>query len=407
MQTTDDPTSSAPVALSPVPRRARRMRVIHVVKTNDGAEWARRLVREQRHRGHEVDLVVPAEGSLAERARADGTPVHVLGDHFSPARPAALARAVAGLGRIVEAERPDFLQLHHVVTALSARLALRRVAPRRVFMVHGPLHLEHRPSRWLDLATAGEGDYWITTCRAVRDMYLRFGVPPGRLFQTYTGTDVDLFRRETARARARIDLRSAYGIPASTAIVGMVAYIYAPKAYLGHRRGIKGHEDLIDAVRLLRERGRDCALVFVGGAWVGAVHYEERLMRHARRALGDRAIFLGNRPDVGGLYVQFDVAVHPSHSENLGGAPESLMLGVPTVATSVGGLPELVQDGRTGWLAPPKDPVALADAIEAALSNPAEARRRSEEGERLARRMFDIRSMADSVLGFYDAILAR
>jgi glycosyltransferase involved in cell wall biosynthesis len=187
----------------------------------------------------------------------------------------------------------------------------------------------------------------------------------------------------------------------------MVAYMYAPRTYLGQTRGIKGHEDLIDAVQLLRGRGLDCAVVFVGGAWGGAAWYEERLRRYAQRVLGDRAIFLGNRPDVGGLYVQFDLAVHPSHTENLGGAPESLMLGVPTVAAAVGGLPELVQDGRTGWLAPPKDPAALADAIEAVLSNPAEARRRTVEGERLARRMFDVRGMAESVLGFYDAILAR
>ena len=107
------------------------------------------------------------------------------------------------------------------------------------------------------------------------------------------------------------------------------------------------------------------------------------------------------------LYADFDVVAHPSHSENVGGAAESQLLAVPTIASNVGGFPDLVKPGETGWLVPPKDPDALARAIGDALGDPLRAKRYADQGQVLASKLFDVRSTSREILGIYTDILER
>ena len=128
---------------------------------------------------------------------------------------------------------------------------------------------------------------------------------------------------------------------------------------------------------------------------------------YARERCPEGVVFLGPRKDVPALYPDVDVAVHPSHSENVGGAVESLLLGRPTIATNVGGFPDLVREGETGWLVPARDPKRLAGAIVGALRGPERAIDMARRGRELARRMFDVRSCARDVLGAYQRIARR
>jgi glycosyltransferase involved in cell wall biosynthesis len=281
------------------------------------------------------------------------------------------------------------------------RLALGKSHPiPRLFQVPGPLHLEHPLFREAEVRSAGPQDAWIGSCRWTCRRYVESGIAPERVFLAYYGSDPDQFVLGN-----RGKLRAELEIPESTAIVGMVAYMYAPKRYLGQRRGLKGHEDLIDALATCRNQGLDVVGVFVGGAWNYATGYEEAVRAYAQDRLGDRAYFLGTRNNVADLYPDFSVAVHPSHSENLGGAAESLMLGVPTIASNVGGFPDIVKDGETGWLVPAKSPDALADAIAEAVTKPLEAERRAANGRELARSLLDIRQNAHDVLRAYEQVL--
>lgn len=219
---------------------------------------------------------------------------------------------------------------------------------------------------------------------------------------SYYGSDLDDIRvREPGR------LRSELGISRLTQIVGMVAFMYGPKRYLGQSRGLKGHEDLIDALAILRSQGRDVVGVFVGGAWAGATEYEQRVRAYGENRLGKAAYFLGSRQDVPYLYPDFDVVAHPSHSENVGGAAESQLLATPTVATNIGGFPDLVIPGETGWLVPTKNPRELARALAEALNDPVTAKRFATNGQALATELFDVRRTGKEVLGIYEQILSR
>jgi glycosyltransferase involved in cell wall biosynthesis len=377
------------------------MKVLHLLKTSTGATWALRQMRELVRAGVEVHAAMP-DGELVEQYKAAGVHVHVLKLSIPLASPHHWPRVAGRMRRLVADVGPDLIHSHFVGTTLTMRLALGRShAIPRIYQVPGPLHLEHAWTRRAELATAGPADFWVGSCRWTCDAYRANGVPEQRTFLAYYGTDIDRYVPQPPGT-----IRRLLPVRSDTRIIGMVAHIYAPKRWLGQRRGLKGHEDLIDAVAQLRNDGDDVLCVIVGGAWSGARAYEARVREYARDRAGSSVVFLGNRDDVPALYSDMDVAVHPSYSENVGGAVESLLLGIPTVATAVGGHPDLVRHGETGWLVPPRSPAPLVAAIRNALADPANARRLACKGQRLARSLFDVRTTSALIMDIYGRVLS-
>jgi glycosyltransferase involved in cell wall biosynthesis len=380
---------------------SRPPRVLHLVKTSTGATWALRQMRELVTSGCEVHVALPDGEGLAARYREAGVTVHVASTDLPLRRPSLLLPRLRGLRRLVRRVAPDLIHSHFVGTTVMTRLAIGRSrTPRRLFQVAGPLHLEHWAPRRVELGTAGASDVWVATCRRTRELYLENGVAPHRVHLSYYGIDIPAAFPENTRA-----LRAELGVPEDRKLVGMVAYMYPPRPLLGERRGLKGHEDLVEALVFCRQWGLDVEGVFVGAAWDGARSYEERVRAHAARRLGPHAVFLGTRQDVASLYSQLDVAVHPSHSENVGGAGESLLARVPTVATAVGGLSDFVVPGETGWLVPPRNPAALAAAIADALSDPGRSRALAQSGRRLVAERLDVRKTAREIRSLYEHLL--
>lgn len=368
------------------------MKVLHLVKTSDGAVWAFREMRELINLGIEVHAAIPLGGKNTPKYEEAGVILHPI--DYSLKRP---ARTIKKLRNIVRDIQPDIIHSHFVQTTLLMRLGLRKYNIPRIFQVAGPLHLEHFFTRKLDLWTANKDDYWIPTCKWVYDIYKKNGVAEKRMILSRYGGE------RTPREYTKGLLRSELGLKDSDIIVGMVAYMYAPKRYLGQKRGIKGHEDFIDAISILSEKYDNLYGVCVGGAWNGAVKYENQIRQYAKKK-SDKVYILGTRTNVPDLYQDFNVAVHPSHSENLGGAAESLYLGIPTVATNVGGFPDIVIDGETGYLAWPKDPVSLAKAIEKTLVDYKHAKEMALKGKELVCQQ-SVYSTTKQVAEFYHQIL--
>jgi glycosyltransferase involved in cell wall biosynthesis len=152
-------------------------------------------------------------------------------------------------------------------------------------------------------------------------------------------------------------VRPELGIPDDAPVVGTVVSMRPQKAL----------EVMIDAVVLLRERLPAVRLVVVGDgdSRAGWEAYA------AERGLGETALFLGVRTDVQALIESFDVSTLSSDFE---GTPlfvlESMAQRTPVVSTAVGGLPDVIEDGVSGVLVPPRDPRALADALAALLEDP-------------------------------------
>ncbi|MBI4773109.1 MAG: glycosyltransferase family 4 protein [Deltaproteobacteria bacterium] len=377
------------------------MKILHLLKTSLGAAWALRQMRELVRLGVEVHVALPGGGPLIDKCQESGIHTHVDQFDFPVGRPWRLAPKIRSLRRLVKEIAPDLIHSHFVGTTLTMRTALRGYSGvPRVFQVPGPLHLEYPFFSHAEMALADRRDYWIASCRWTRNRYLELGIPRDRVFLSYYGVDLNQFTTGN-----RGTLRAELGLASDTKMVGMVAFMYAPKRYLGQTRGLKGHEDLIDAIRICLDRGVRLTGIFVGGPWNNCIEYEGKLRRYAELKCGDYVRFLGTRSDIANLYSGMDLAVHPSHSENVGGALESLLMGVPTIAANVGGIPDLVSHGETGWLVPAKNPPKLAATIGYALEHLEAGKEMALVGRERAMKLFDAERTSKEIYDIYTRIL--
>ena len=377
------------------------MRVLQLIKTSDGAAWAARQCRELVGLGVDVHVALPdTEGLVMGLWAQSGATVHVVDTDLPVRRPWRVPARLRGLRQLVGVVRPDLVHSHFVGTTLTARAALRGVSVPRIFQVPGPLHLEHRLPRTVEVSSANSADTWIASSEAIRRRYVAAGIDPARIGVSYYGFDAH-------EPPAAGSLRARLSLPPEARIVGNVNLMYPPKRHLGQAVGIKAHEDVIDALAAVVCRRDDVVGVIVGGAWGGATWYEDVLRERAQAKAGDRIRFTGRLPyeEAVAVWADFELAVHVPTSENCGGVVEPLAAGVPVIASDVGGLPEVVVDGQTGWTVPVRDPGALAMAIHAALDDPEEALRRAREGQRLVATMFDVRRTSRTVHAIYEAVL--
>ena len=379
------------------------MKVLHLVKTAVGASWVFHQVRVLGSLGIQVVVALPSttEGFAPLYQQAGATVVKV-NVNFRAQHLWRVPTIVAACRELVREVKPDVVHSHHVGTAFALRVALGKESRiPHIFQVPGPLHLEHGAFAALDTWLAGPHDYWIATCQWTRHKYAELGVPAGRVFLAYAGTDLRPFAGvRTGRLRRQL------GISDEVPLIGMVSYMYAPVWFLGQTRGLKGHEDFMAALALARRIRPDIRGVIIGGPWGDATWYEQRLRKLGAKTSDGSLNFCGHRKDVPSIYPDLDLAVVPSHSENCGGALEPLLSGIPVVATTVGGLPDLIEHGVTGWLVPPRNPKALAGAILDALGNQKEARRRAIQGQGRAKNLFDIEKVGREVAAIYEQVLS-
>lgn len=376
------------------------MRVLHLLKTAIGATWALHQVRELIRLGIAIDVAMP-DGPMCARFADVGAVVHRINVDLAAHRPWRLPQLLTMTRELVDRVRPDLVHSHFVGTTATMRLALADRELPRIFQVPGPLHLEHPLFAHAERSLAGPQDHWIAACEWTRLAYRRLGVAARRISLSYYTTDLSRF---TPGSRDGA-LHHALGLAPHIPLIGMVAHCYPPKRHLGQRRGLKGHEDFIDALARCRTQGSEAVGVVVGSAWGGATWYEQEVQRYAEHRCPGGIRFLGHRDDVPDLYRAFTLAVHPSHSENVGGALESSLMAVPTIATDVGGFPDLIHPGRTGWLVPPGDPPALGRAILAALADPTRASALANAARAQALDQFSPTRLGREVRDIYQRIL--
>jgi len=182
--------------------------------------------------------------------------------------------------------------------------------------------------------------------------------------------------------------RASLGAANGELVIGSVGCLAARKDY----------GTLLEALATLERSGRRFHAALVGDG------PEREALEQRARELGvsARTTFLGERADVERLLPAMDVFVLSSREEGIPNALlEAMAAGRPSVATAVGGTPEVLEDGVTGWLVPPADPAALAAALEQTLADPDEARRRGEAARRATEEKMSIDAMVRRHEEFY------
>ena len=330
-------------------------------------------------RGWRVLLAGQPGAAFTERARQLGIDVVEV-----PMRGAWDLSAVARLARLVRNEGVGLVHTHSSVDGWVGGLAARIARVPVVRTRHVSIRIRRRLNpvyRWL-------ADRVITSGEAIRGIVIASGVSAARVVAVPAG--VDLAEMDRA-GKAPDALSRSLGL--ARPVIGSVAMF----------RGSKGHAHLLDAFAMVRERWPTARLLLVGDGirrrWV------EGLARE--RGLGDAVVFTGFRSDVPDLLRIMDCFVLASTRTE--GVPQSLLQAfaarVPAVASSVGGIPEVVTDKETGILVAPEDAAALARGIEAVLDDPAGAAERAAAARRLVEERFSHATSVGRLLAIYESLL--
>ena len=374
-----------PVARPPLPG-GQRIRVVEVLATgtNGGAqEHLYNLVTRVDRSRYELSVVSLSGGSAVRKLRRAGVPVLVIDE-------ADDAIAVGALAAHLAEVRPDVVHNHMFraeTVGTRAVMALAGIGHRRPYVV-GTVHssrVRSREDRDELARLTPEMDRLIAVSKAIVAKIEHEGRATVPVDLIYNGVDLQRYDHQEPCCT----LRDEYGMEAGAAIVGVVARLEPEK----------GHPTLLEAWPLvLREVANAYLLV------VGEGRDRETLEQQARDLrIAHRVVFTGRRDDVPAVTAALDCAVLPSYREAQGlTILEAMALSRPVVATNVGGIPEMIDDGVTGLLVPPHDAPALAAAITRVLVDHPFADTIARAGHDLVHDRFCVELMARAIETIYD-----
>ena len=345
---------------------ARICRIIGRLNIGGPAIHAILLAEGLRSRGYETVLVSgqegPREGSLRDRAVQKGVAPLFLRELGREVRPGRDLLALCKLVRLLRQQQPEIVHTHTAKAGALGRIAAKIVGtPLVVHTFHG--HIMHgyfsRGVTRLFLATerrlAMVTTRILTVSAGLRDELLRLGIGrPDTVEVMPLGLELDGFLRSDLR---RGEFRRRLGISPEVPLVGIIARLVP----------IKDHTTFLEAASDLHRSRPDVRFLIVGDGELRP-QLEQRAVAFGLNHCVD---FLGWQRELEPIYADLNLVVLSSLNE---GTPVSLIeamaAGLPVVATRVGGVSDLVEHGKTGLLVPPKNPVALSEAMKALLGDP-------------------------------------
>ena len=369
------------------------MRIVHLIKTNGiaGAEGHLLILLPGLiARGYDVRVVFIAPsnregGDFAAALEALGVPVErvPIRGHGTPGLIWTLRGVLRGL-------RPDIAHIHLFHAEIYGIPAAWLARVPRIFVSR---HNEDpRPARQ-PLKTLYRGLWALTTLgicisAAVRRTVEAEGAPSRKLRVVHYGLPP---AASPDRAAARAHLLHLTGFPADSVLFGTVSRLI----------DIKGIDDAIRAVALLQSGPSKTRLIVVGDG-----PYRATLEDLALAAgVADLVAFIGWQPDALNIMAGLDVLLSPSHREGFGmSVVEAMSQSVPVIAARAGALPEIVADGETGLLVPPKSPDALAAAMRALAADPVRRHQLGEAAVRRVRESFSAETMLAATAALYEGL---
>jgi glycosyltransferase involved in cell wall biosynthesis len=380
----DEPCVDLP-ARPPVPG-GRPLRVVEVIATgtNGGAqEHVYSLLSRMDRTRYEPSVVSLSPGSAVRAIRSLGIPVTVFDEPDDAIAVGAVVAHLADVG----AEIVHNHMYRAELVGTRAAIALGEAGHRQPWVI-GTVHssrIRAAEDREVLRHLTAHMNHLVAVSRAI--VHKIAEERPSSMPVSLVHNGVDLARYD--QTEACCTLIEDYGLAPGAQIVGVV----------GRLEPEKGHPTLIDAWPLVLRVVPNAYLLIVGeGSRREALEHQV-----AELGIGSRVIFTGRRDDVPAVTAALDVAVLPSYREAQGlTILEAMALSRPVVASNVGGIPEMVEDGRTGLLVPPHDPEALAAAITRLLVDHPLADMLARAGHDLVHERFCLELMVRSIEDLYD-----
>jgi glycosyltransferase involved in cell wall biosynthesis len=349
------------------------------------AAYVLALARGLAGAGHRAWVACPPGSDLEERARGAGVAVFSGCEFRRGFRPLSLRRDARALGRFLGAERVGVVHTHGSQDCWRAALCPRPAGCRHVRTKHNSYPVRaHLANRWLYRRGV---DRLVVVAAALKPLVSAI-LPPERIDVLHAPV-ADAFFEPPDGAGLRAEL----GIGPETPLVGVVARLVPDK----------GQDVVLAALEEVREALPEVRAVFVGDG----SEFDRLVAASRAMGLGEAARFLGPRSDVPAITAALDVAVLASTGCDASSTvvKEALAAGRPVVATEVGGIREIVEDGVTGRIVPPGDPHALAGAVLATLRDPDRSRLAAERGRREMRERFSTEAFVRGQLAIYASVL--
>lgn len=344
------------------------------------------LARGLAARGHRVAVVSRPGGEVGERCSADGIPFFPL-----PLRHEFDLASARRLARLFDERGADVVHVHKGIAHSAALFATLFVSKRPVLVVNRGVSFP------LDAASSLKYrfrlDAVVTVCEDIRRVVIASGgVPPGKVQVVYAG--VDLSRFDPSRADGA-SVRREWGVEADEKLLVQVG-----------AREWKGWRDLVSAAAILSGEFPRLRTAVVA---CKDETERDRVLAFAReRGVGGRVLAVGFRGDMPDVLAAADVVADLS-SEGLGitgTIREAMALGRPVVASAAGGNPELVEDGVSGLLVPPRDTSGVAAAVRRILSDPSLAARLGAAARERVVRGFSTEIRLDRIEELYYRLIA-
>lgn len=353
--------------------------------------------------GYDV-VGVSAPGPYVAQLEHDGIehrPVEAFTRSFAPGRD---GRAFVDLYRLLRGLDADVVHTHNPKPGVFGRVAARCArTPAVVNTVHGLYATPDDPIAkravvyGLERIAAACSDAELVQNPEDLEQLARLRVPRHKLHLLGNGVDLGRFDPEGAASTRRDEIRRSLGVGPDDLLCGIV----------GRLVWEKGYREVFSAAARLRDELPSLHFAVVGpddpekDDAVGPADLDA-----ARRS--GRVQFLGARDDMEALYAAMDLYVLASYREGFPrSAMEAAAMGLPVIATQIRGCREVVDDGVTGALVPPRDASALTDAIRALALDPDRRRTMGEAAVVKARREFDQQRVIDVTLDVYERLLAR
>ncbi|MEA2677547.1 MAG: hypothetical protein QOJ81_1688 [Chloroflexota bacterium] len=361
----------------------------------------RNLVARLDHDRFDTEVVALSDGPAVRWLRAVGITTHVIDETDDDVAQAALLE-------LFRRRPPDIVHNHMYraeVVGTRAAVALADVGLPRPYVI-GTVHssrVRSEADKALMRRLTPQMDRLIAVSKAIVAKIEAEGRTGAPVEQIYNGVDLEKY----SQTEACCTLPEEYGFPEGTPLVGVVARLEPEK----------GHATLLEAWPTVLAKMPNARLLIVGeGSQRELLEAQaESLDLLGERCSGDRCVgtrkarpgatvlFTGLRDDVPNVTAALDVAVLPSYREAQGLAIlEAMALRRPVVATAVGGVPEMIVNGKTGLLVEPHDAVALGNAIALVLNDHPLADMLARAGHDYVVTNFSIEHMVDAVARIYE-----